>query len=126
MRPSCEIGTRLEEGLCTRLTTVDYLAPYLPDIKNHHHIMCPDIFRPYGAHQFSTSVAYDEARMDMRDDGWEVIVGMGVEGEIHRWSVFIGRKGVLTMNRYKEHIWVCKERVPVNRPLFCHTKLSIV
>lgn len=66
--------------------------------------MSPDINRPYSrARQFNAGVTYDEARMSMWDDGWEVMVGVGVgvEGEIKRRRIFISRKGILTMNRYK-------------------------
>jgi len=55
---------------------------------------------PVRANKFGTSVAYNEAKMDMSDNDWEIMIGVGIEGKIQWRLIFIGRRPVLVINRY--------------------------
>ena len=82
------------EGFSRWLISVHFLAPYRPDILNLYQIHIPDIFRPHDtrATKFGGSIAYDEARMDMRDDNGEILIGVGIEGKIDWRLIFVGWK----------------------------------
>ena len=66
--------------------------------------------------EFGATVAYNEAGMDMGFVGGKLMIGMGVIrrmacGGSHRW---IGRRELLSVNRYLTHVLVCNEFVFVN------------
>jgi hypothetical protein len=49
--------------------------------------------------------------MDMCEDDRKIMIGVGIEGKIEWRLIFVGWTRGLAMNRYKTHVWVCKERV---------------
>ena len=63
--------------------------------------------------KFGATIANNKARMDMRDNDREVVIGMGIISEVARRGPqrLLRRRKLLSMDRYFRHLWVCNEDV---------------